>query len=84
MPCGTCAACDRGRDDLCSQFFELNRLRGTLYDGETRLHREDGTPLAMYSMGGLAEYAVVPASRGLRAAAIRCRSRSRRSSAALR
>jgi succinate semialdehyde reductase (NADPH) len=60
MPCGACSHCARGRDDLCSRFFELNRLRGVLYDGETRLHRDDGTPLAMYSMGGLAEYAVVP------------------------
>jgi S-(hydroxymethyl)glutathione dehydrogenase/alcohol dehydrogenase len=60
MPCGECEACAGGRDDLCSRFFELNRLRGVLYDGETRLHRDDGTPLAMYSMGGLAEYAVVP------------------------
>jgi S-(hydroxymethyl)glutathione dehydrogenase/alcohol dehydrogenase len=62
MPCGTCGACLQARDDLCSRFFELNRLRGVLYDGETRLHRDDGTPLAMYSMGGLAEYAVVPAT----------------------
>jgi len=60
MPCGECTACARGRDDLCGPFFELNRLRGALYDGETRLQRDDGTPLAMYSMGGLAEYAVVP------------------------
>jgi succinate semialdehyde reductase (NADPH) len=62
MPCGSCEACARDRDDLCSRFFELNRLRGVLYDGETRLYRDDGTPLAMYSMGGLAEYAVVPAT----------------------
>jgi succinate semialdehyde reductase (NADPH) len=62
MPCGECEACARDRDDLCSRFFELNRLRGVLYDGETRLYRDDGTPLAMYSMGGLAEYAVVPAT----------------------
>jgi succinate semialdehyde reductase (NADPH) len=60
MPCGTCRACSQARDDLCERFFELNRLRGTLYDGETRLYRDDGTPLAMYSMGGLAEYAVIP------------------------
>lgn len=60
MPCGSCEACARSRDDLCSRFFELNRLRGVLYDGETRLARDEGTPLAMYSMGGLAEYAVVP------------------------
>jgi S-(hydroxymethyl)glutathione dehydrogenase/alcohol dehydrogenase len=62
MPCGDCDACRRGRDDLCERFFALNRLRGVLYDGETRLRRADGTPLAMYSMGGLAEYAVLPAT----------------------
>ncbi len=62
MPCGTCAFCAQGRDDLCTTFFALNRLRGQLYDGTTRLARPDGTPLAMYSMGGLAEYAVVPAT----------------------
>lgn len=62
MPCGTCAFCAQGRDDLCATFFELNRLRGQLYDGTTRLRRPDGTPLAMYSMAGLAEYAVVPAT----------------------
>jgi S-(hydroxymethyl)glutathione dehydrogenase/alcohol dehydrogenase len=62
MPCGSCPACTRGRDDICEPFFSFNRLRGTLYDGETRLFRPDGSPLAMYSMGGLAEYAVVPAT----------------------
>src|SRR5216684_4309320 len=34
----------------------------TLYDGQTRLKRQDGSPLWMYSMAGLAEYAVVPAT----------------------
>jgi succinate semialdehyde reductase (NADPH) len=62
MPCGVCHYCVRGRDDLCETFFAMNRLRGTLYDGTSRLYRSDGTALAMYSMGGLAEYAVVPAS----------------------
>jgi len=60
MPCGTCPLCEAGRDDLCEKFFGMNRLKGTLYDGTTRLRREDGTPIAMYSMAGLAEYAVVP------------------------
>ena len=60
MPCGECAACRRGRDDLCSEFFQKNRLRGTLYDGSSRLRMPDGSFLAMYSMGGLAEYCVVP------------------------
>ncbi|MBV9582042.1 MAG: zinc-binding dehydrogenase [Chloroflexi bacterium] len=62
MPCGTCRFCVQGRDDLCETFFGMNRLKGTLYDGETRLTRADGTPLWMYSMGGLADYAVVPAT----------------------
>ena len=62
MPCGICDFCVRGRDDLCATFFAMNRLRGQLFDGTSRLRRADGTPLAMYSMGGLAEYAVVPAT----------------------
>ncbi|MDE3075134.1 MAG: zinc-binding dehydrogenase [Chloroflexota bacterium] len=62
MPCGTCRFCAQGRDDLCDSFFGMNRLKGTLYDGQTRLFRGDGSPLWMYSMGGLAEYAVVPAT----------------------
>jgi S-(hydroxymethyl)glutathione dehydrogenase/alcohol dehydrogenase len=40
----------------------MNRLKGTLYDGTSRLKRRDGSPIAMYSMAGLAEYAVVPAT----------------------
>jgi succinate semialdehyde reductase (NADPH) len=62
MPCGTCRFCVRGRDDLCEKFFAMNRGKGVLYDGTTRLARADGTPLSMYSMAGLAEYSVVPAS----------------------
>jgi succinate semialdehyde reductase (NADPH) len=62
MPCGRCPQCAIGRDDLCDNFFAMNRLRGTLYDGTTRLRRKDGSSLAMYSMAGLAEYAVVPAT----------------------
>lgn len=62
MPCGQCYYCLRGEEDLCERFFSYNRLRGVLYDGSTRLSRKDGSPLWMYSMGGLAEYAVVPAT----------------------
>lgn len=62
LPCGRCPSCNRGRDDLCETFFSVHRARGVLYDGETRLHRADGTPLAMYSMSGLAEYSVAPAT----------------------
>jgi S-(hydroxymethyl)glutathione dehydrogenase/alcohol dehydrogenase len=60
MPCGTCPLCEAGRDDLCEKFFGMNRLKGTLYDGTTRLRRDDGSSVAMYSMAGLAEYCVVP------------------------
>lgn len=62
MPCGQCAACAEGRDDLCGPFFDMNRLKGTLYDGETRLADLGDNPIAMYSMGGLAEYCVIPAT----------------------
>ena len=62
MPCGTCRHCVRGHDDLCERFFAFNRLRGVLYDGETRLFRPDGSPVWMYSMAGLAERCVVPAT----------------------
>ncbi|MDO5063792.1 MAG: zinc-binding dehydrogenase [Actinomyces bowdenii] len=62
MPCGQCEACASGRDELCGPFFELNRLKGVLYDGTTRLATTEGEPVAMYSMGGLAQYAVVPAT----------------------
>jgi succinate semialdehyde reductase (NADPH) len=62
MPCGRCPQCDRGRDDLCETYFAMNRAKGTLYDGETRLYRPDGTPVAMNMMGGLAELAIVPAT----------------------
>lgn len=62
MPCGWCRHCVRGHDDLCETFFAYNRLRGVLYDGSTRIFRRSGEPLAMYSMGGLAERCVVPAT----------------------
>jgi S-(hydroxymethyl)glutathione dehydrogenase/alcohol dehydrogenase len=62
MPCGTCRHCVRGYEDLCETFFAYNRLKGTLYDGTTRLSRADGSPVSMYSMGGLAEFCVVPAT----------------------
>ncbi len=62
MPCGTCAHCVRGEDDLCSTFFSMNRLHGTLYDGTSRLATPAGEVISMYSMGGLAERCVVPAT----------------------
>ncbi|XP_072991419.1 uncharacterized protein [Typha latifolia] len=63
MPCGNCFYCIKGQEDLCEAFFAYNRAKGTLYDGETRLFlRSNGKPVYMYSMGGLAEYCVVPAN----------------------
>eukprot|EP00434_Breviolum_minutum_P001097 symbB.v1.2.000961.t1/scaffold39.1/size394969/5 len=62
MPCGSCFHCKRGEEDTCAPFFALNRLKGQLYDGTTRLFSDDDaqSPIAMYSFAGLAEYAVVP------------------------
>jgi succinate semialdehyde reductase (NADPH) len=60
MPCGKCPSCLRGRDDLCETYFAFNRVKGVLYDGQTRLFRPDGSPVSMQMMGGLAQYAVVP------------------------
>jgi len=60
MPCGSCHFCEIGEEDTCETFFNMNRLHGHLYDGDSRLYKSDGEKIAMYSMGGLAEYAVVP------------------------
>ena len=60
MPCGRCRNCRGGREELCEPFLAQNRLRGTLYDGRTRLFDPDGNAIAMYSMGGLSELSVMP------------------------
>ncbi len=60
IPCGRCPACSGGRDDLCETYFAMNRAKGVLYDGETRLFRPDGTPVATNMLGGMADYVVVP------------------------
>lgn len=62
MPCGRCEPCNRGDEEICTRFFGYNRGKGQLYDGETRLFRPGGDPVWMYSMGGLAERAVTPAT----------------------
>jgi succinate semialdehyde reductase (NADPH) len=72
MPCGECAMCRAGREELCEPFFAHNRLSGTLYDGRTRLFDGAGAPVWMYSMGGLAERAVMPA-RGVAALPDECK-----------
>jgi succinate semialdehyde reductase (NADPH) len=62
MPCGRCAQCRRGNEEICLEFFAFNRGRGQLYDGATRLFRQDGEPVWMYSMAGLAQRSVTPAT----------------------
>ena len=62
MPCTQCEQCRAGRDDLCEKFFAENRLKGNLFDGTSRLTGAQGERLSMYSMAGMAEYAVVPMS----------------------
>jgi Zn-dependent alcohol dehydrogenase len=63
MPCGGCFFCVKGQEDLCESFLKYNRGLGGLYDGTTRLYMStSGDPVYMYSMGGLAEYCVVPAN----------------------
>ncbi|CEM14143.1 unnamed protein product [Vitrella brassicaformis CCMP3155] len=63
MPCGECHQCVEGQEDICDTFFAMNRVKGTLYDGETRYFTEaSNEPIAMYSMGGLSQYTVVPVS----------------------
>ena len=62
MPCGYCYYCVKGLEDLCETFFAFNRGKGQLYDGNTRLYTTNNEPIAMYSMGGLAEYCVVPST----------------------
>jgi len=62
MPCGFCRYCINGHEDLCETFYLLNRLKGVLYDGTTRIFDRRGQPVWMFSMGGMAEYAVVPSN----------------------
>ncbi|GJP40195.1 hypothetical protein CLOM_g24472 [Closterium sp. NIES-68] len=64
MPCGSCFFCTHSQEDICETFFAFNRLHGTLYDGRTRLFTADpsASPIAMYSMGGLADFCVAPAT----------------------
>jgi S-(hydroxymethyl)glutathione dehydrogenase/alcohol dehydrogenase len=62
MPCGFCYYCINGHEDLCETFYLLNRLKGVLYDGTTRIYDHKGQPIWMFSMGGMAEHAVVPAN----------------------
>jgi len=59
-PCLRCAACEAGRQSLCTR---SPSLRHQMADGSTRLHRTDGQDVLAYlSIGTFAETQVVPAS----------------------
>lgn len=45
-PCTPRSTCVTGRNDICSSFFEFNRLRGKLFDGQSTLSMSDGPFLA--------------------------------------
>jgi S-(hydroxymethyl)glutathione dehydrogenase/alcohol dehydrogenase len=60
IPCRECFYCMKGLEELCEKFLQMNRIKGTLFDGSTRLYGKGGEPVWMYSMGGFAEHAVVP------------------------
>jgi S-(hydroxymethyl)glutathione dehydrogenase/alcohol dehydrogenase len=62
MPCGFCYYCVNGHEDLCETFYLFNRQKGVLYDGTTRLFDKRGNPIWMFSMGGMADYSVVPSN----------------------
>ena len=63
MPCGRCPAClCRPRRSVRARSSRSTGFAGRSTTARRRLFRSDGTPLAMYSMGGLAEYAVLPAT----------------------
>ena len=61
-PAASARPAPRAATSCAAPFFDLNRLKGLLYDGTTRLAALDGEPIHMYSMGGLAEYAVIPST----------------------
>lgn len=60
IPCGECANCSQGRDDICTVFYANNRIKGAMKDGQSRLVDGEGERLNMYSAAGFAEYCVVP------------------------
>lgn len=62
MPCNKCSNCMNGQSNICSRFFQENRLNGNMLDGTKRLSMANGTEISSYSMAGFAEYAVIPLS----------------------
>jgi len=63
-PCLSCAACQSGRQWLCSQ---SGALEHRLADGTSRLRRPDGQEVLSYlAIGTMAERTVVPAAAAIR------------------
>ncbi|MEM4911618.1 MAG: alcohol dehydrogenase catalytic domain-containing protein, partial [Metallosphaera sp.] len=57
-PCGKCLNCISGNENLC-EVFSAVRLKGTMFDGTTRIRLKDGRPVRAFLGGGFAEYAIV-------------------------
>jgi len=57
-PCGKCKNCISGHENLCETFSSV-RLKGTMFDGTTRLRLKNGTIVRTFLGGGFAEYAIV-------------------------
>lgn len=61
-PCGLCAPCSRGDLHLCESSARMDRIRGLMPDGGSRLHAGGEDLFAFVGCGTLAEYAVIPVS----------------------
>lgn len=57
-PCGKCLNCISGYENLCETFSSV-RLKGTMFDGTTRLRLKDGKQVRAFLGGGFAEYSIV-------------------------
>jgi succinate semialdehyde reductase (NADPH) len=58
QPCGKCKNCLSGKENLCENFAMI-RLKGTMYDGTSRVRFKNGNSVRTFLGGGFAEYSVV-------------------------
>ncbi|AAY81438.1 zinc-binding dehydrogenase [Sulfolobus acidocaldarius] len=58
QPCGKCKNCISGMENLCETFASV-RLKGTMFDGTTRVKYKDGRSIRTFLGGGFAEYSIV-------------------------
>lgn len=59
-PCGACAPCSRRELHLCADESRMNRIRGIMDDGHSRLHLHDAEIFPYVGLGTLAEHVIVP------------------------